>query len=377
MKSKHKLKLRDFVRFADDESLLFRELASVVCRVGVLPEKELFECWQMAELVHREFSETLHVVDMAAGHGLLGWMLVLLGYYDKTPVQRTAVCVDIEKSGSAVRLADAFRERWPELSGSVYFVECRIDSVKASEGSSTLFVATHACGALSDQVILSAAASGSSIAIMPCCHSLRNQSQTLAALGEMSGIERDKIEANSKAIDQFRMKVLETLGYCVIENSISPEISAYHKIIVAKAPPFATLPTFTRIAAKPQKMKTEGEVQAFEKIQIFDVSDLNEARRLSERPSSEWMRSFDLCFWLENEAEGQLLQNEILDVTTNSDVEIEVIVRDRYIRPSDNKMSMTFQIAMKSALHPITKGDAQGLRSTLCRTLEVKYSLRA
>ncbi|RZA21507.1 MAG: methyltransferase [Proteobacteria bacterium] len=377
MKSKHKLKLRDFVRFADAESLLFRELASVVCKVGVLPEKELFECWQMAELVHREFSETLHVVDMAAGHGLLGWMLVLLAFYEKNSFFRTAVCIDIKKPKSAVALAAAFKERWPELADSVHFVECQIESVRASRGMSTLFVATHACGGLSDQVILSAVAGGCSIGIMPCCHSLRNQSCTLSALGEISGIASDGIEPNPHSIDRFRIRALSALGYSVTESSISADISSYHKIILAKASPLSKLPDLKQPEKAPQRVKTKGEIQAFERVVTFDVSNLEEARRLSKRASSEWVRTFDLCFWVGSEADGQLLREEILEFTQTSVCETEVTVIDRYIRPFDEKLSMTFQIAMKSVLCPITKDDAQALRTTLCQTLELKYTLRA
>ncbi|RYZ89673.1 MAG: hypothetical protein EOP04_06170 [Proteobacteria bacterium] len=124
-------------------------------------------------------------------------------------------------------------------------------------------------------------------------------------------------------------------------------------------------------------MKTEGEIQAFERVVTFDVSDFEEARRLSKRPSSEWIRSFDLCFWVENEVEGQLLKVEILESAQTSDCEIDVIVKDRYIRPSDEKLSMTFQIVMKSVLRPITKEVAQVLRFTLSHILELKYALRA
>ncbi len=377
MNSKHKLKAKDFVRFADAESRLFRDLAFVVCSTGVLPEKELYECWQMAEVVHREFPDARRIADMAAGHGLLGWMLVLLSHYESGRVSRTAVTIDIKKSNAALILSDAFKKRWPELTDSVHFVECRIDSVTSTEGSSTLFVATHACGALSDQVILSAVASGSSVALMPCCHSLRNQSHTLANLSEISNVSCEEIEPNPSSIDQFRVQALNALGYSVSVDSISPEISPYHSIILAKTLPQRILPLIKQTESIPQKLKAEGEIQAFERIQSFDVSNLEDARCLSVRPSSEWVRSFDLCFWIENEADGQSLRSVIIETAKSSEFEVEVKVKDRYLRPADNKLSMTFQVTMKSALRSISKVDSQNLHSALCRTLKERYQMRA
>src|SRR6478609_2159592 len=105
LNSRRKLKPNDAGRFANSEPALFGELAKVVCETGMLPQKELHECWQMANAVHRTFPESLRVADIAAGHGLLAWILVLLARSSENPVLRTAVAVDINRPKSADALA--------------------------------------------------------------------------------------------------------------------------------------------------------------------------------------------------------------------------------------------------------------------------------
>ena len=56
---------------------LFAHLARAVCQADGLPRKELFEAWEMARRVRRQLRGG-RVVDLAAGHGLLAWTLLLL-----------------------------------------------------------------------------------------------------------------------------------------------------------------------------------------------------------------------------------------------------------------------------------------------------------
>ena len=59
-----------------DDTLLHR-VARVVCRADCLPRKELFESWEVARRVRRRFRGG-RVVDLACGHGLLAYLLLLL-----------------------------------------------------------------------------------------------------------------------------------------------------------------------------------------------------------------------------------------------------------------------------------------------------------
>ena len=103
--SKTKLRPRDAPRFAQAEPPLFREVARAVCGAEILPRKELFEAWKVAARIDDSFAKHERVADLAAGHGLLGWLLLLLAWSDGRP--RTAVCVDVRMPASADVLSDA------------------------------------------------------------------------------------------------------------------------------------------------------------------------------------------------------------------------------------------------------------------------------
>lgn len=61
------------------EAALFNRLGAACCEAGVVPKKELFECWATALHVHRAFPSAGRVADLCSGHGLLAWMLLALG----------------------------------------------------------------------------------------------------------------------------------------------------------------------------------------------------------------------------------------------------------------------------------------------------------
>src|SRR4030095_15810855 len=65
----------DLDRFAG--STLFDRLGRVVCGVGKLPRKELYEAWEVARRVRR-WCRGGRIVDVAGGHGLLAPALLLL-----------------------------------------------------------------------------------------------------------------------------------------------------------------------------------------------------------------------------------------------------------------------------------------------------------
>src|ERR1051325_12033029 len=73
--SRGRLTDRDIERFSDDT--LFHRVARAVCRAGCLPRKELYEAWEMARRVRRVFRGG-RIVDLAAGHGLLAHVLMIL-----------------------------------------------------------------------------------------------------------------------------------------------------------------------------------------------------------------------------------------------------------------------------------------------------------
>src|SRR3954454_7067292 len=86
---------------------LFDAVGRVVAAANCLPRKELFESWEVARRVRRRVRGR-PILELAAGHGLVAWLLLLLD-----PTAPGARCVDRRKPPSAERLEAALAARWP------------------------------------------------------------------------------------------------------------------------------------------------------------------------------------------------------------------------------------------------------------------------
>ena len=106
--SRARLTDRDLNRFPDNT--LFHRVARAVCHAGCLPRKELYESWEMARRVRRLFRGG-RIVDLAAGHGLLAQIMLLLD--DSSPC---ALAVDKTLPASSAKLHDVLVHAWPRLS---------------------------------------------------------------------------------------------------------------------------------------------------------------------------------------------------------------------------------------------------------------------
>src|SRR6186713_451155 len=113
--SKARLTNHDLGRFSGDT--LFHRIARVVCGAGCLPRKELFEAWEVARRVRRRFRGG-RVVDLCAGHGLLGQIMLLL---DDSSAD--VLIVDRALPASYTTLARAMAAGWPKLEGRVAHLE--------------------------------------------------------------------------------------------------------------------------------------------------------------------------------------------------------------------------------------------------------------
>ena len=136
--SKARLTRHDLARFPG--TTLFHRIARVVCGAGCLPRKELFEAWEVARRVRRRFRGG-RVVDLCAGHGLLGQIMLLLD--DSSPA---ALIVDQALPASWETLAHAMAAEWPKLQGRVVHLETSLARVPLRTGD--VVVSIHACGAL-------------------------------------------------------------------------------------------------------------------------------------------------------------------------------------------------------------------------------------
>ena len=301
--SRTKLRPRDVPSFADAEPPLFSEVAQAVCTAGVLPRKELYEAWEVATRIDAAFENHTRVADLAAGHGLLAWMLLLLARQRGLP--RTVVCVDVRMPASVDALSAALTDRWPELGdGSCFhYVEGGINEVVA--GPETLLTAVHACGPLSDLVLERAAAANAAAAVVPCCHSLRKQ-----PIPDLPGLTREALVAAadlvgpSAAIDAFRAEVLRARGYYVELAHIPVEISPYNRLLLCypggdqdahQQPSHDTLPSDESggSAVGPQAVP-KGKVPP----PLIRIADFKAVAAMSGRRPKEHCRSIELSVWL-------------------------------------------------------------------------------
>ncbi|KAL1511114.1 hypothetical protein AB1Y20_005935 [Prymnesium parvum] len=304
--SRSKLRPRDVARYRGIDPPLLREVLAVVCSTSVLPRKELFEAWEVATAVHSHFPHARRVADLAAGHGVLAWLLLLLAA--EGGVARSAVCVDRRMPPSAETLGAAFTARWPSLEGRLHYVEGDVAAVVAAP--EVLLTAVHACGPLSDAVLSKAIEANSPAAVMPCCHSLRKLSPFLSP-------RRPQLEADApalgaaEAIDRSRMAWLRLHGFRVCQRHISEEITPYNRLILAtppraarlRAPPPPPPPPPAAAAAggrAPPARREAAELIPRLSSQPFAIplADAAAIVGMAGRRQVVWQRAVDVSLWL-------------------------------------------------------------------------------
>lgn len=191
---------------------LFARLARAVCKVGVLPRKELHEAWEVARRVRRRFRGG-RVVDLCCGHGLLAHVMLLLD--DSAP---TAIAVDTRLTRNHQALSDAVVAGWPRLQGRVTFLEAPLHEIELFEND--VVVSAHACGSLTDDILHRAQAVGARVAVLPCCQALRERG---ALDGWLDG---------SLAVDVERATLLRAGGYQIWTQTIPAEISPKNRLLL-------------------------------------------------------------------------------------------------------------------------------------------------
>lgn len=212
--SPNRLTAHDLDRFSGDT--LFDRLARAVCHAGCLPRKELFEAWEVARRVRRRFRGG-RVVDLAAGHGLLAHVMLLLD-----DSSASAIAVDTMQPPSAAVIRDALVSEWPRLAGRVTFVEGELgdEALRADD----VIVSSHACGALTDRVLALAVAARARVAVLPCCHDL----DTCDA-GDLTGWVDGPL-----AIDIVRATRLAGHGYRVRTQTIPASITPKNRLLLGE-----------------------------------------------------------------------------------------------------------------------------------------------
>jgi len=203
---------RDLGRF--EGATLFARVARACCEAECLPRKELFESWEVARRVRRRMRGR-RVVELAAGHGLVAHLLLVL---DDT--SQGAVAVDRKRVASASTLARSLCSAWPRLAGRV---ERRVQDLETVElGAGDLVVSIHACGALSDVVLSRAIEARAHVALLPCCHDAESCDD-----GGLLGFLPLPL-----AVDATRVARLRAAGYQVVTQTIPEEITPHNRLIL-------------------------------------------------------------------------------------------------------------------------------------------------
>ena len=105
------------------------------------------------------------IVNLAAGHGLLAHILLLLD--DSSP---GALLIDTAPPPSAARLHAVLVEAWPRLAGRLMFERRSLESVALGAGN--MVASSHACGALADAGTGGGGRGEGARGGIPCCHDL-------------------------------------------------------------------------------------------------------------------------------------------------------------------------------------------------------------
>ena len=210
--SRARLTPRNLDEFAGET--LFARLGQAVCRAGCLPRKELFEAWEAASRVRRRIRGGT-IIDVAGGHGLVGFVMLLLD--DSSPY---SVCVDRRKPKSFGRLEAVLLEQWPRLVGRVRYEERRFEDLELPADAA--LVGVHACGPLTDRVLDSAIAGRHRVAVLPCCHS--------AARCDTGGVEAWL--PVGLAVDAMRSARLRSEGYKVFASVIPEDITPENRLLI-------------------------------------------------------------------------------------------------------------------------------------------------
>jgi hypothetical protein len=212
--SKNRLTPRQASLFAG--STLFDKIARAVCGAGTLPRKELHEAWEMAKRVRRRYRGG-RVIDLACGHGLLAHIMLILDDSSKT-----AIAVDKKIPLNAGKLSEALITFWPRLKNRVIFKEVPLQDITILRDD--IVVSAHACGSLTDLILDKAIEQHARVAVLPCCHDLK-ESSTNGLEGWM-----DK----TLAVDTARAVRLRSKGYRIVTQKIPNDITPKNRLLMGE-----------------------------------------------------------------------------------------------------------------------------------------------
>ena len=195
---------------------LFDKIARAVCGAGTLPRKELHEAWEMAKRVRRRYRGG-RIIDLACGHGLLAHIMLILDDSSKT-----AIAVDKKIPLNAGKLSKALITSWPRLKNRVIYKEVPVQEITILPDD--IVVSAHACGSLTDLIIDKAMEQHARVAVLPCCHDLK-ESSTDGLEGWMN---------KTLAVDTARAVRLRSKGYRIVTQKIPNDITPKNRLLMGE-----------------------------------------------------------------------------------------------------------------------------------------------
>jgi hypothetical protein len=123
---------------------------------------------------------------------------------------------------SAATLHRALVDAWPRLDGRVTFLSADVGDVPLRAGD--VVASIHACGALTDVVLRRAMEAGARVAVVPCCHHLRQRDSSDLS-GWLDG---------PTAIDVMRAARLKEQGHRVWTLTIPDTITPHNRLLLAE-----------------------------------------------------------------------------------------------------------------------------------------------
>jgi hypothetical protein len=195
---------------------LFDKIARAVCRAGTLPRKELYETWEMAKRIRRRYRGG-RVLDLACGHGLLAHILLILD-----DSSETAIAVDNKIPLNAPTLSNALMASWPRLKDRIMYKEMDIQQIAILPDD--MVVSAHACGSLTDLIIDKATERHARVAVLPCCHDLKESST-----GGLEGWMEKTL-----AVDTVRAIKLRSKGYQIVTQKIPDTITPKNRLLMGE-----------------------------------------------------------------------------------------------------------------------------------------------
>ncbi len=142
---------------------------------------------------------------------------------DTSPV---ALAIDPRPPASREKLAEVMAARWPRLAGRIHLVTRTVADTTLC--ATDVVVSSHACGALTDEVLDAAIAARARVAVLPCCH-------------EKATCDRGGVDGwidPSLAIDVTRAARLRAAGYAIYTQLIPATITPKNRLLLAE--PIAT-----------------------------------------------------------------------------------------------------------------------------------------